>query len=78
MVLCPSRRSVTTLQCVLLKDGSLIFAVGLGPEMSCCMQLFVGILSYKNFETTVVLLDVRTNEITLHMCCETVWHFGSE
>jgi hypothetical protein len=35
-----------------VKDGSLIFAVGLGPEMSCCMQLFVGILSYKNFETT--------------------------
>jgi hypothetical protein len=63
MALCPVR-PVTTLQCVLLKDRSLIFAVGLGPEMSCSVQLFVGILSYKNFETSIVLLDVRTNEIT--------------
>jgi hypothetical protein len=71
-------RAVTTLQYVLLEDRILVFAAGLGPEMNCCMQLFVGILSYKNSETSVALQDVRTNEITLHMCCETVWHFESE
>jgi len=48
------------------------FTIGLGPEMSCCMGLFVGIISYKNFGTSVALLGVRTNEIKLHMCCETV------
>jgi len=30
--LCPVRRSITTLGCVLLKDNNLVFAVGLGPE----------------------------------------------
>jgi hypothetical protein len=31
-VLCPVRRPVTTLDCVLLKDSKLVFVVGLGPE----------------------------------------------
>jgi hypothetical protein len=35
MVLCPVRRPVTTLDCVPSKDKSLVFAAGLGPEISC-------------------------------------------
>ena len=31
-VLCPVRRPITTLNCALLKDKSLVFAAGLGPE----------------------------------------------
>jgi len=34
MVLCPERRPITTLVCVLLKDSSLVFSVGLGFEIS--------------------------------------------
>jgi len=33
-VLCPVRRPITTLDCVLLKDKSLIFVAGLGPEIN--------------------------------------------
>jgi hypothetical protein len=33
MVLCPVRRSITTLDCVLLRDRSLVLAVELGPEI---------------------------------------------
>jgi len=31
-VLCPARRPIMTLDCVLLKDKSLVFALGLGPK----------------------------------------------
>ena len=40
-VLCPIRRQVTTLDCVLLKDRSLVFAVGLGPKISFWACLWV-------------------------------------
>ena len=40
-VLCPVRRQVTTLYCVLLKDRSLVFAVGLGPKISFWACLWV-------------------------------------
>jgi hypothetical protein len=33
-VLCPVRRSVTTLDCTLLEDSSLTLATGVGPEIS--------------------------------------------
>jgi hypothetical protein len=33
-VLCPVRWQVTTLDCVLLKNRSLVFVVGLGPKIS--------------------------------------------
>jgi hypothetical protein len=33
-VLCPVRRPVTTLVCILLKDNSLVFAAGLGPKIT--------------------------------------------
>jgi len=33
-VLCPVSRPVETLDCVLLKDSSLVLAVGLGPEIN--------------------------------------------
>jgi hypothetical protein len=33
-VLCPVRRLITTLDCVLLKDKSLVFAAGLRPEIN--------------------------------------------
>ena len=33
-VLCPVRRSVTTLDCTLLEESSLTLATGLGPEIS--------------------------------------------
>jgi hypothetical protein len=40
-VLCPVRWQVTTLDCVLLKDSSVVFAVGLGPEISFQACLWV-------------------------------------
>ena len=40
-VLCPVRRLVTTQDCVLLKDSSLVLAVGLGPEISLRACLWV-------------------------------------
>ena len=45
-VLCPVRRQVTTLYCVLLKDRSLVFAVWLGPKISFWTCLWVLIRPY--------------------------------
>jgi len=33
-VLCPIRRPVTTLDCILLRDSSINLAAGLGPEIN--------------------------------------------
>jgi hypothetical protein len=41
MVLCPVRRPITTLDCVLLKDKSLIFAARPGPEINFLDHLWV-------------------------------------
>jgi hypothetical protein len=40
-VLCPVRRPVTTLDFILLKDRSLVFAPGLGPEINSLTCLWV-------------------------------------
>ena len=40
-VIYPVRRPVTSLDCVLLKDSSLVFAVGLGHEISFRVCLYV-------------------------------------
>jgi hypothetical protein len=40
-VLCPVRRPIMTLDCVLLKDKSLVFALGLGPKISSQACLWV-------------------------------------
>jgi hypothetical protein len=40
-VLCPVRRPIMTLDCVLLKDKSLVFALGLGPKISSWACLWV-------------------------------------
>jgi len=42
-VLCPVRRPITTLDCVLLKDKSLPFAPGLGPKINsrACLWLHI-------------------------------------
>ena len=40
-VLCPVRRPVSTLDCVLLKDRNLVFVVGLGPKVKFWACLWV-------------------------------------
>jgi hypothetical protein len=42
-VLCPVRRLTTTLDCIVLKDISLVLAIGLGPEISfqACLCVMV-------------------------------------
>jgi hypothetical protein len=40
-VLCPVRRPITTLDCVLLQDNNLVIAVGLGPEINFWACLWV-------------------------------------
>jgi len=40
-VLCPERRPLTTLDCVLLQDKSLVFVAGLGPEINSGACLWV-------------------------------------
>jgi len=44
-VLCPVRRPVTALDCVLLKDSNRVFVAGLGPEISsqACLLVLRGI-----------------------------------
>jgi hypothetical protein len=40
-VLCPVRRPITTLDYVLLRDKSLVFAAGLGPEINSRACLYI-------------------------------------
>jgi len=40
-VFCPVRRSITTLDCVMLKDSNCAFVAGLGPEISSQACLWV-------------------------------------
>jgi len=51
MVLCPIKRPVITLDCVLLKDKSLVFTVELRPEISFRACLWV--LTRPNFRSSL-------------------------
>ena len=53
---CPVRRQVTTLDCVLLKDRSLVFAIGLGPKISFWACLWVLIRPH---HTTICSLSLQ-------------------